>query len=93
MFRSLRLRGGTAAILWGYRTAAALTSWTIAKNTAGEWMLTGQLARIEPFMVRQKPLLFTAPRTGTRDGFWAWGVESITVGPTSVVAKLGEPEQ
>jgi len=89
MFRQLTLRGGAASLLWGYRPAVTLRSWTIAK-TDGQWTLTGTIDRVDRFMARQTPLLFTAPRP---QGFWAWGVESVHVGTSQVVAKLGPPEQ
>ena len=88
MFTHLSLRGTQASLLWGYHTAAALTTWHIAKQ-AGGWKLTATIARADRFQLRQKPLLFTAPRKG---GFWAWGVESVDVGPSSLVATLGPPE-
>lgn len=92
MFRHLRLRGGAAAILWGYRPAATLRSWTIAK-VDGQWTLTATIERAEAFLCRQRPLLFTAPRTGAHDGFWAWGIESMDVGTQQLRARLGPPEQ
>lgn len=94
MFQSLTLHGGTASLLWGYRTAAALRSWRIAKHD-GKWLLTATIARADAFQLRQRPLLFTAPHEKGRDGWWAWGVESIEVGPpyTSLRATLGPPEQ
>lgn len=89
MFHHLTLRGTSASLLWGYHTAAALTTWTIAK-TAGGWTLKATIRRADAFQLRQTPLLFTAPR---KDGWWAWGINSIDVGPTFLVAKLGPPEQ
>lgn len=92
MFDRLTIRGSAASILWGYRPAATLTAWRIAK-VKGQWMLTGTLARSDAFQLRQTPLLFTAPHEGGRDGWWAWGINSIQVGPRSLVAHLGPPEQ
>lgn len=92
MFDTLRLHGGAASILWGYRPAATLRSWSIAKVN-GQWTLTATLERPDAFMLRQTPLLFTAPREGAHDGFWAWGVEAITVGTHNLTARLGPPEQ
>jgi hypothetical protein len=90
MFTRLTLRGGTASILWGYHCAVALTSWAITKQN-GRWKLEGVPARVEPFMARQSPLLFTAPRE--KGQTWAWGIESLVIGPRTVVAQLGPPEQ
>jgi len=92
MFDTVTLRGGAASILWGYHTAAAIRAWAIAK-VDGHWTLKATLTRAEPFMLRQTPLLFTAPHEKGRDGWWAWGVESIQVGNQQLVAKLGPPEQ
>ena len=90
MFRHLRLSGTTGAILWGYRQAATLRTWTIRKDAQDRWTLSATCVRAEPFQLRQRPLLFSAPRAG---GFWAWGIESIDVGTNQLVAKLGPPEQ
>jgi hypothetical protein len=93
-FHHVQIRGAAGDLLWGYRSAAAVTSWTIRKGQDGRWILTATLARVEPFQVRQTPLLFTAPREGTRDGFWAWAVEELLqVGDGRLVARLGPPEQ
>jgi hypothetical protein len=89
MFRQLTVRGEAGALLLGYQPAVTLRRWTIAR-TDGQWTLTGTIDRIDRFMARRGPLLFTAPR---QQGFWAWGVESVQVGTHSLVAKLGPPEQ
>lgn len=94
MFDHLRIRGTAASILWGYRQAATLRSWSIEKTREGQWVLTGTLARVDAFQCRQKPLLFTAPREGAHDGMWAWGIDRIVdVGPNQIRATLGPPEQ
>jgi hypothetical protein len=85
----ITLHGGTASILWGYHTAAELASWRIAQRR-GQWVLTAAIRRADAFQLRQRPLLFTAPRD---KGSWAWGIETIEVGPTGVRATLGKPEQ
>jgi len=93
VFTSLVIHGAAANILWGYRPAAVLRHWRIYKQD-GQWMLDARLERVEPFMVRKSPLLFTAPHERGRDGFWAWGVEGdLQISPTRLVAKLGPPEQ
>ena len=92
MFTSLRIRGGRASLLWGHRPVAVLKSWSIAKRK-GQWELNGALERVDAFQVRQRPLLFTAPREGTRDGFWAWPIIDVRVGPNQLRATLGQPEQ
>jgi hypothetical protein len=92
MFDALRIRGAAAAILWGSRDAITLKTWVIVR-AKGQWTLSGTIERIDPFMARQRPLLFTAPHAGARQGFWAWGVQSIQVGGQSLIAQLGPPEQ
>ncbi|HEV8211055.1 MAG TPA: hypothetical protein VGP77_13065 [Vicinamibacterales bacterium] len=92
-FHFVQIRGAAGEILWGYRPAATFKRWTIRKGGSGQWILTARLVRVEPFAIRQTPLLFTAPREETRDGFWAWGVESVQVGDRQLVARLGPPEQ
>jgi len=93
VFLSLRLHGGAASILWGYRPAATLRNWHIAKADDGRWMLTATIERIDAFGSRQKGLLFTAPHERGRDGHWAWGVNSVQLGDRRLVAHLGPPEQ
>lgn len=92
-FHAVQIRGAAGAILWGHRPAASFTRWRIRKGGAASWILTATIARVEPFAIRQTPLLFTAPREGTRDGFWAWAVESVQVGDQQLIARLGPPEQ
>lgn len=94
MFTRLTLHGGAASILWGYRPAATLRSWTIAK-VEGQWTLTAIVERKEASYIGMPDLLFTAPHEGARDGFWAWPVikGSIQHGDRRLVAKLGPPEQ
>jgi hypothetical protein len=92
VFQHLTLHGGAAALLWGHRTAAELSSWHIARTGAGTWTLSATVARADAFQLRQKPLLFTAPRAR---GFWAWGVNAIEIAPPyrTLRATLGPPEQ
>jgi hypothetical protein len=90
----IRLVGRAGSLLWGYHTAAALTTWRIAKNEAGQWILTATFARVDAFQCRQRPLLFTAPREGAHDGWWAWGVDgTIEMGKRHLRVRLGPPEQ
>lgn len=100
MFHAITLRGSSASLAWGYRTAAALQSWTVsrtldeAKGTY-TWTLAAALGQqCDRFQVRQaqarRELLFSAPRKG---GFWVWPVHSVTVGERRLIATLGQPEQ
>jgi hypothetical protein len=92
VFDSLTIHGGAGSVLWGYRVAVELKSWRITrvKDEGGAWILRGTIARIDKFQARQTPLLFTAPRP---NGFWAWPIDAIDIGETSLRAHLGPPER
>lgn len=95
MFESVVLRGGTASLLWGYRTAATLTNWRIQKKATkvqkdSAWTLTATVQQCDAFQARQRPLLFTAPRD---KGRWCWEVREISIGERSLTATLGPPLQ
>ena len=92
MFTTLTITGGAGSVLWGYRVAVELTSWRITrvKDEGGRWILRGTVARVDKFQARQAPLLFTAPRP---QGFWAWPIDAIEIGETSLRAELGPPER
>ena len=92
MFDKFTITGVTGSLLWGSRVAVDVTRWRIVrtKDTGGEWILSATIARIDKFQSRQAPLLFTAPRPG---GFWAWPVDAIEIGETSLLAYLGPPER
>jgi len=92
MFDALRIHGTAASIVWGYHTAARLSTWSIAR-VQGQWTLRATIATAEPFMLRRSSLLFTAPHEGARKGQWAWGIVSIQLGGRSLIARLGPPEQ
>lgn len=89
-----RFHGEAASILWGYRPAAVVTRWTIAKSEdqPGKWTLTAAVARLEPFMLRQRPLVFTAPRQNA--GFWLWPIEGDvqSIGTGQIRATLSHAE-
>jgi hypothetical protein len=96
MFRRLTLRGPAAAILWGYREAAVLRAWTVARvedpaPNQPPWTLTAQVDHADAFQLRQHPLVFTAVREG-RIGRWCFPVLSVRVTAASLVATLGAPE-
>jgi len=92
VFESLTIHGGAGSVLWGYRVAVELKSWRITrvKDEGGAWILRGTIARIDKFQARQAPLLFTAPRP---HGFWAWPIQKLALGETSLRAELGPPER
>jgi hypothetical protein len=90
VIQNLILHGTEATIVWGYRPAVVLRAWRIAKVERGAWILSAQLARADAFQARQKPLLFTAPRMG-KNGFWAFPVKTLDVGPNRIRATLEPP--
>jgi hypothetical protein len=93
VFRELRITGHAGAILWGYRTAAVVTGWTLQRGQVkGQrvWTLTATLARTSPFELRQTPLLFSAPR---EKGFWVWPLLGPpTVEHSKLTVRVGPPE-
>ncbi len=95
MFERLRLFGRAGTVLYGYRPALELSAWEIVQDKkTKQWILSGKPTKMDAFLTRQRPLMFTAPRPETRDGFWSWGVEKIIqAGPARVVAWLGPPER
>ena len=101
--RGTALQGTSGKLSFAYRPVALLTTWTVThertlvegtntrslKPSTG-WMLTGTLGpSVDRFQLRQRPLLFTAPRKG---GFFCWPVHQLTVGERTLVATLGPPE-
>ena len=97
MLNSVALRGGVGSVLWGYHAAADVVSWRITHHRpdpkhAGHWTLVATLRRADKFQLRQRPLMFTAPRQG---GFWCWPLltDTIQIGDTKMTARLGPPEQ
>ena len=90
MFDSLVLHGGDATIAWGWRTAAVCRTWRIEKKKGGALALDATLARVDAFMLRQRPLLFTVPRKG---GFLCFPVRTVTLADAlHVRATLAPPE-
>ena len=93
MFRSVTVHGTRGALLWGYRAAATVTQWTIAKE-GRQWRLAATCEALDPVQLRMaarlKELLFTAPRDRGR---WCWEVLDVTVGTRELRATLGRPLQ
>jgi len=91
VFDSLTIHGTAGSVLHGYREAVVVKAWRITRVKAeGVWMLTATIARVDKAIARKAPLLFTAPRAG---GFWAWPVDAIDIGETSLRAQLGPVER
>ena len=92
LFTSLTLRGVRGRLSWGYRTAADLSTWTIRRPEGPdpEWTLVASVVSADGYGVRQRPLLFTAPRQG---GFWCWPVQQVhRLIDGQLIARLGPPE-
>lgn len=93
MFRKVTVRGAGAgaSIARGYYTAAALRTWSVSKTDDGQWHLTATTDHVDLFQLRQKGLLFTAPRIG---GFWCFPIlpNTIQVQAPHIRASLGPPE-
>lgn len=97
MFRNVTLRGPKGAIVWAYRTAATVERWIVRRrrDVEGEpwrWELEGALGPApDSFSLRQRPLLFTAPRKG---GLFCWPVQTLSINASTgrVSATLGPPE-
>jgi len=89
MFETLTMSGGEASINWGWHVAAVCRGWKVHKAKDGAWSLEAQITRADPFTLKQRPLLFTAPRKG---GYWCWPVRAVTVGTAQLTATLGPPE-
>ena len=92
MFDSLTITGDAGAVLYGSRVVVRLTRWRIVRVKAdgGQWLLSAAITWIDAFQARKAPLIFTAPRP---HGFWAWPVDAIEIGETSLRAHLGPPER
>jgi hypothetical protein len=94
LFRTLRLRGPRATIVWGYRTAAVLRQWTVAFDRSEgppRWHLTATIEHVDAFQLRQpRDLLFSTPRKG---GFLCWPLlEAPQIANGRISVKLGPPE-
>lgn len=86
----LTLRGQEGTVVLVYRTAAVCRSWTVQRSPQGYWTLSAQVQRVDPFILRQKDLLFRAPRKG---GYFCWPVLSVSLHEPShtLSGTLGPP--
>lgn len=95
--QDLTLRGRAGSLVWGYRSAATVSTWSVERRRPEddgpwEWTLRGRVdGKVDAFALRQRPLLFSAPRRG---GFFTWPVKTLHVieTPPSVIATLSPPE-
>lgn len=96
MFDALTLHGKVGELACGYQRAAALVDWRVRRRRDEEsravtWTLTATVAERNAHWLRQRPMLFTAPRPG-RMGLFCWPVRELVVGERTVRANLGPPE-
>ena len=92
MFRAITLRGQRGEINYGFRRAAALSTWTITRD--GEthvWSLLASIERADTFQLTRRPLQFTAPRHAKPAGLWAFEVRTLDVKGSTLTATLGPP--
>jgi len=92
IFNAITLRGIRGSLVHGYRPAASCPTWAISRGTkAGEWALSATVEGVNAFALRQRPLLFTAPR---KRGLWCFPVQQLTLtdDARSLRATLGQPE-
>ena len=91
-YPKLTYRGAGGAFLWRGKEAATVASWSVVAQQGG-YRLTALLNRIDAFQIRQRPLLFAAPRVKPTPGFWAWGVDRVeSFQGNQLVAVVGPPE-
>lgn len=89
MFTAVRLRGSAGALVLGYKDAVTLKAWAIARSE-GKWTLTAAVASVDPYLSRQRPLLFTAVGPS---GYWAFPLIDLQLGERGLIATLGPPER
>jgi hypothetical protein len=89
VFRQVTITGQGATLVWCGQTAAVLGRWSIAKDPKKGWQLQAALTRADRYCVRQRGLLFSAPRLG---GFFCWPVLELVLTPGTVRATLGPIE-
>jgi len=89
MFNDVTMRGGEAAIVWGYHTAAVCRSWTVHRTANGEWTVRADVTRADPFQLRQRDLKFAAPRNG---GWYCWPIVAVSLVANKLAATLGPLE-
>lgn len=85
---AITLRGGAGSLVWGYRPAAQFVSWVVWKESTA-WKLKAVVKTADPFQCRQRPLLFTAPKTNGPP--WCWEVQEIRIQDQTLMATLGAP--
>lgn len=92
MFDRVVVHGRGGALVWGYQTAVEIARWRIVRavETKGAWTLQARVSRVDGFIARQRPLVFTAPRVG---GVWAFPIRDLQLGTEQLRATVGPPER
>jgi hypothetical protein len=87
--------------VWAYRPVVTLGAWSVERDNEGPkekgprlFELRADIAGpIDGFALRQRPLLFTAPKRGGRNaGLFCFPVHTIHVNERRLSATLGPPE-
>jgi hypothetical protein len=92
MFRAVTLRGTRGEISYGFRRAAALSSWAITRHgETRQWSLAASVERADTFQLSRRPLQFTAPRTARPAGLWCFEIQTLTITGTRLTATLSPP--
>jgi hypothetical protein len=98
VFQTITLRGVEGAIVWAYKPAVTLGSWSVKHDKTGPGPTRGFELRatiigaVDSFSLRQRPLLFTAPRRGRNAGYFCFPVQQLRVNEQTLTATLGPPE-
>jgi len=77
------LRGARGLVKHGYHVAAEVTDFVLAIKAGA---LAGTVARSDPFLLTQAPLIFVMP---TKAGPATWPIEDYTVADGRLTARLG----
>jgi hypothetical protein len=77
------LRGARGLVKQGYHVAAEIADFVLAIKTGD---LVGRVARCDPFLLTQTPLVFVMP---TKVGAATWPIELLTVADGRLTARLG----
>ncbi len=82
----ITISGPEGVLRWGWHQAARLRSWTMTRNEAGQWTVTGTLAEVNDYAVSQRPLTFVTPKG------LVWQITELQLRGASCVAVLGPQE-
>ena len=61
----LTLAGQAATVVLVYRTAAVCSTWRVQRSPQNYWTFSAQVQRVDPFLIRQKDLLFRTTLKGS----------------------------